>query len=488
MEETMPEHIFTKNSLEEILNKTKGKTLGQVDKNNVFDRTKTKPKITGIAGDVIEQSVLEYPADIKQEADLLVDGTPVELKTTGIRYSKKDKKSVEAKEPMSITAVSPDTIVNEEFGTSKFWNKMAHTLFVYYLYDSDKTVTAAEYANFTIQGYQFHQFSDQDKEILKNDWSIVRNFIRNVDEADIDTEYPKISKLRTQMMYMDTAPKWPHRPRFRLKRAVVTNIVKEHFGVHFEPLKAENSFNSYSELDQKLHDFTKNYKDKTMREIATELNMKISNKHINKSIAEKLIVKMFGSDKGKLRDIDNFNKLGIIPKTVVQNYKKQRTEDMKFEPIDFDEWSDKSKQFEDSYIYNFFLNPILLIVFRETDKETPLIDTVFKGFKRINLDEEILQDELNATWNKVRELVWNDDVKMEMMHNKKGQIMITPKTKLPKMQNNLPKSSDYTFFIRGTGSNAKNKTLNLNGVQMYQQYVWIKGLYMMNLINSMDYI
>jgi len=43
------------------------------------------------------------------------------------------------------------------------------------------------------------------------------------------------------MMYMDTAPKWPNRPRFRLKRAVVTNIVKEHFGVHFEPLKPENS-------------------------------------------------------------------------------------------------------------------------------------------------------------------------------------------------------------------------------------------------------
>ncbi|WP_338231284.1 MutH/Sau3AI family endonuclease [Companilactobacillus muriivasis] len=224
----MPDHIFTKSKLEGILNKTTGKTLGEVDKNNVLDRTKTKPKITGIAGDIIEQSVLEYSADTKQEADLLVDGIPVELKTTGIRYSKKDKKSVEAKEPMSITAVSPDTIVNENFGTSKFWNKMAHTLFVYYLYDSDKTVPAAEYANFTIQGYQFHQFSDHDKEILKNDWSIVRNFIRNVDKADIETEYPKISKLRNQMMYMDTAPKWPNRPRFRLKRAVVTNIVKEH--------------------------------------------------------------------------------------------------------------------------------------------------------------------------------------------------------------------------------------------------------------------
>ncbi|WP_338231285.1 hypothetical protein [Companilactobacillus muriivasis] len=226
-----------------------------------------------------------------------------------------------------------------------------------------------------------------------------------------------------------------------------------------------------------------------MQEIADELNVHIHNKNRPaKSIAERLVVKMFGSDKGKLREIETFNKLGIIPKTVVQNYQKKRTEDMKFESIDFDEWTDKSISFENSYIYNFFLNPILLIIFRETDKETPLLETVFKGFKRLTLDEDILQSDLNDTWNRVRWLVWNNDVKMETMHNKKGQIMITQRTKLPKMQNNLPKSSEYLFFLRGTGSNAKNKTLDLNGVQMYQQYVWIKGSYMMDLINSIEYI
>lgn len=36
------------------------KTLGQVDVNNVFARTITHPKITGIAGDVVEQSILGY--------------------------------------------------------------------------------------------------------------------------------------------------------------------------------------------------------------------------------------------------------------------------------------------------------------------------------------------------------------------------------------------------------------------------------------------
>lgn len=486
----MPDHIFTKAKIESILEKTKGKTLGQIDKNNVFDKTISKPKITGIAGDVIEQSVLGYPADIKQEADLLVDGIPVELKTTGIRYSKKDKKAVEAKEPMSITAVSPDTIVNEEFGTSKFWNKMAHTLFVYYLYDSDKTVTAAEYANFPIQGYQFHQFSDHDKEILKNDWSIVRNFIRNVDEKDKDIEYPKISKLRNQMMYMDTAPKWPHRPRFRLKRAVVTNIVKEHFGVHFEVLRDENSFSSYSELDEKLHNFTIKYKNKTMREIAVELGMNFpQNKPVNKSVAENIVVRMFGSKKGKLRQIDTFAKLGIIPKTIVQTDKKKRTEDTKFEIIDFDEWTNKSIEFEESYIYNFFANQsMLFIIFRETGKDTPLNQTIFKGFKRLQFDDDTLQTKLKPVWEKVRELVWNNEVKVSIVHNKNGAIRITPSTKLPMEKTNFPKSSDHDFFMRGSGANAKDKTLTINGQKMYNQYIWVKGKFMINLLESKNYI
>ena len=77
-------HTFKKEELITILNSAVGKTLGEVDKNNVFYRTIKHPKITGIAGDVIEQSVLGYPADSSKNPDLLVDGLEVELKTTGI--------------------------------------------------------------------------------------------------------------------------------------------------------------------------------------------------------------------------------------------------------------------------------------------------------------------------------------------------------------------------------------------------------------------
>ena len=57
-------HFFRRDELESILFAVKDKTLGEVDKNHVFDRAKNKPKITGIAGDVVEQSAPAWTAPI----------------------------------------------------------------------------------------------------------------------------------------------------------------------------------------------------------------------------------------------------------------------------------------------------------------------------------------------------------------------------------------------------------------------------------------
>ena len=224
---------ISKNDVIKKLDKCLNKTLGQVDKNKVFEKMKSHQKITGIAGSVIEQSVFEYPADNKQRPDLIVDGIEVELKTTGIKYSKKNKKEYEAKEPMSVTAVSPEKIVCEEFLNSNFWHKLEHLLFVYYLYDSQNVVTSDKYAEFIIKGYHFHEFSEVDKKILEQDWTSVREFIVNLkrDYTDYKTQLHRLSsELRDTLMFIDTAPKWPNHPRFRIKRSLVSNIVKKHFG------------------------------------------------------------------------------------------------------------------------------------------------------------------------------------------------------------------------------------------------------------------
>ena len=479
-------HFFHKDELIKILDNCLDKTLGEVDSNNVFDKTKEKPKITGIAGDVIEQSVLGYPADTRQEPDLDIDGVKTELKTTGIKYLN-NKTKFTAKEPMSITAVSPNTIVNEEFLESNFWHKLEHMLFVYYLYDSPTTVKASQYADFPIKGYQFHEFNSEDVEILKNDWKIVRDFIKNLQNEyeNYEDEYPRISyELRPKLMYIDTAPKWPNPPRFRLKRKIVSNIIQEHFGETLEQLPGK--YTSYSELDQTFHNLAEKYKGKTIAELIDLLS--INAKTINKAIGEQIIVKMFGGKSKKMQDIELFDKLGIIGKTITLTENKTRKEDMKLFTIDFDEIANAECEFEDSQFYDYFANnKFLCIIFQRPHNEAKPAENIFLGFKMINFEEEFIQKEVKKTWIRIKDLVNNNKLEDVIKLTKEGKPKIN-KNGVVSSAPNFPKSSEGNIFVRGTSSTSDVKPLEINGIKMYYQQIWVKGLYIVEKLNNEPYI
>lgn len=469
-------HFFTRNELEDILDNCLGKTLGEVDVNNVFDKTIKNSKITGIAGDVIEQSVLGYPADNLQRPDLCVDGVDTELKTTGLKYSK-NKTKLEGKEPMSITAVSPASIQVEQFESSNFWHKLEHLLLVYYLYNSSTTVKAADYANFPIKGYEFHVFSKEDEERLKNDWTIVRDFIIDINKEYPDapeSQYPRISsELRPRLVYLDTAPKWPHSPRFRLKRAVVTNIVQEHFGGKLEQLPGK--YNSYNDVDNKCRQLTKLDGGKLVSDLVIEYSIVCAK--ISKSINEQILVRMFGGSTKKMNKIDMFSKFGIICKSLTLSKTGLKTEDTKFCTIKFDDWVNPDIKFEDSLIYDYFSNhQFLFMMFREPSLKAPLEDNVFIGFRRLSFSDEFINVHLRKTWDEVRYLVWNNLIE-ETICMKDG-TPIKNKSGTYKTAVNLPKSENNVVFFRGTGNNAKDKREVLNGIKIYSQQVWVRGTYM----------
>ncbi len=486
-------HVFTKSALDSILTNVIGKTLGSVDSKNVFARTILHPKITGIAGDVIEQSVLGYPPDNDQEPDLIVDGRKTELKTTGIRTPKKDKNHVfEAKEPMTITAVSPKTITSTTFEDSKFWHKLKEMLLVYYHYDSDTTVKASEYANFYIKGYEFHQFSNEEKEILKNDWLQVYNFIKEINEnaPNPELEYPKISsELKAQLMLIDTAPKWPHAPRFRLKRAAVSTIVQKYFGEQFEILK--QSFSSYDDLDKQLAIYTAKYYNKTISQLITELNIPINlnnKKDVSKSISEQIVTRMFGASSKKMNKIKLFSELGLTVKTITQTKEGARTEDTKLFRIDFDELLNQNTNFEDSAMFNNFNEKqFLFIIFEEPNSKSQLLKNRFIGFKRFTFKDDFIEKEVKRTWHDTKNLIHKNELKEIEVLDKKG-MKILNKNGIIRTSINFPKSKTHTIFIRGTGANSAQKPLILNDIKMYNQDLWIKGVILVDLLQRIDYI
>ena len=482
-------HEFRRKDLIRRLEAYLNKTLGEADVNHVFDKTKTNPKVTGIAGDVVEQSILGYPADNRQEPDLLVDGVKTELKTTGIRYSKKEKNKYEAKEPMSITAVSPDAIVLETFEQSNFWHKLEHMLLVYYLYASAITVTAAEYADFPIKGYEFFEFNDADREILKNDWTTVHDFIvelqRDYDEPQ--DEYPRISsELRDRLLYIDTAPKWPNPPRFRLKRSVVTNIVQKHFGESLEQLPER--YTSYSDIDHKCHELTVKYSGKTVESLADILCL--DGRLDGKAISERLIVRMFDGQAKKLQKVELFNKIGMLAKSIALTKEGLRTEDMKLFCIDFDEVSGWGTEFEDSSFYGYFADSqMLCIVFEEPSPEAAFKENRFLGFKRISFSQDFIDNNVRPVWEKIRELIFNNTLRDVVIIDKKtGKPRVNPKTGTVQSAPNFPKSSDGEVFVRGSSSDSTFKPESVNGIRMYRQYLWIKGAYIAERLADTDFL
>ena len=130
--------VFTQEQVKTLLSAVIGKTLEAVDKAGLFKLHAGHDKVKGIAGDIIEISVLGCNKDSLQEPDIIVDGELTEIKTTGMAKPKKNDSPYlfECKEPVSVTAVSINFPVHEEFESSNFWHKLAHLLWVYYWYNS----------------------------------------------------------------------------------------------------------------------------------------------------------------------------------------------------------------------------------------------------------------------------------------------------------------------------------------------------------------
>lgn len=502
-------HFYHKNDLVSILNATVDKTLGEVDKNNVFDKTKSNPKITGIAGDVIEQSVLGYPADSDQRPDLDVDGVLTELKTTGMRLKKENGRFMyEAKEPASITAVSIPTIAKEAFYDSKFWHKVKDILFVFYHYESPKAVPAAEYADFHIRGYSFHEFSPDDIEVLKNDWQLIHDFISDIqercDDEEAKKEYPDLSTIiNKKTTYLDTAPKYPHPPRFRLRKRVVTAIIREKFdGERFE--KLPERYLGRSDVERKCSELMHQFKGWSMANILEYFGITVDKnaKAFPKQYAEQVIVRMFGGTVKKISKIEMFQKFGYIGKAITVSAKDTRTEDTKLFSVDFDELTDeliedengelREKVFEDSDLYHYLTdNKLLCAVFKENvpleNGKIVLGDNMFMGFKILDLSDNEILNEARKTWEETRALIKNGLLRFVPCLDDHGAQRYTPKTKVPMGAPNLPKSEDHLIFFRGTGRDATDK-VNINGIDMLRQDYWIKGSYLADRLKHIPII
>lgn len=517
---------FVYNLLEGI----KGKTLGDIDKSGQFVRTAKSEKITGIAGDVIEQSVFGYERDSKQECDIEIDGVLTELKTTGVRVPKKYLNSIKgkerdeynmylvAKEGISITHVTFEPNIQTDFMTSHFWEKAKRLLIVFYEYQSYDVVPASAYARFPIIDYCYNTFSDEERSMLQSDWEIIRDYLQGIyrDYASFEDRYKHLVGfthiLRPNLLLIELVPGFKKRstgsyqkPRYRLKQTFVDYIVRGHFNkkrVNNE-ITLDKPFASFAQLDAKCHMLACEYAGKTLSELKAlfDINTQV------KDVAAQCVLRMFGVARGQLNQIADFVKAGIIAKTITITPKGGRTEDMKLSHIDFEEWSDRDIDFMDSEVYKYFCeHSFLCPVFCERGDMSPrkkhesmetyearlrqeTLLTTFEGFKRFAFDETFIENDVRRTWDDSRRLIHRNELTWEYVYdknnkkrmNKSGSYMGAP---------NFPKSSEYNVFFRGGAdvSTEKTRTECINGIRMLPQFFWLKGSFIVSTLQEIPYL
>ena len=513
----MAEHVYQKNDLIKMFDSVLNKTLGEIDNIGIFDYLYSEGfnLQKGIAGTIVEQCVLGYPPDSKQEADLVVvDGdkrVSTELKVTGMRISKDGGTHFVAKEPMSITAVGIFDLAEQDFRTSHFWNKLEHMLIVYYHYLYEKAIEVHDYKDFPIKGYEFHEFDSEDEATLQRDWYYVHDFVEEIVKKHTDkagNEWKEAVKqdyidnhywLREVLSYIDLAPKFP--PRFRLKKPTVNSIISKHFGYNLEQLPGK--YTTVSDIDAKCLELSRTYSGKTIGEIADMFGIpRLSGTgKENKGIAEKIIVRMFGGKSERLNQVALFSRFGLIAKSIVITPEGRRTEDMKLYRIDFDEMMQETVLeedgsvrpffFEDSELYSYFADhELFCIIFREPPKEYranpvtgkkeevlhPLAMNTFVGFQRLVFSDEFINSSVSKVWEDTRWKIAERELKDVVKYKKDGSPVITGVGEVSSAPNFM-KSSENVVFIRGGGkdSSAESKTENVNGIKMLPQFIWLKG-------------
>ena len=505
---------YTKAFVRTLLEGVKGKTLGEVDKSHQFSRTASNSKITGIAGDVIEQSVFGYKRDSKQECDIEIDGVLTELKTTGVRVPKSDLAKAQgkvgdaynvflgAKEGISITGVTFEPWIQTDFDSSHFWEKSERLLIVFYEYKSYEAVAASEYAEFPIVDYCYNTFSEEERAKLRADWEIVRDYLNVVytENPAPDKRYEKLvgftHLLRPKLLLIELVPGFKkkstgsyQKPRYRLKQTFVDYIVRGHFDKSRakSEISLKESFSSFAELDARCHALSAKFKGKTFAQLKTALGVEADIS--NKSFGAQCILKMFGAKCRRLNQIADFTKAGIIAKTITITPEGERTEDMKLHRIDFEEWADRDLEFQDSAVYSYFCeHSFLCPVFCENDGSDSR-QTTFEGFKRFAFDNEFIENEVRRTWEDSRTLIHKKRLRWEFVYDKKGKKR---KNKSGSYMGapNFPKSADYLVFFRGGADDSRNeaKTEVINGIKMLPQFFWLKGSFIADKLKTLEYL
>lgn len=416
-----------------------GKTFGEIDKTGRIENDKAK----GGLGQIVEESFFEYEINSNSESDFEELG--IELKVTPFKRNKNG--SISAKERLVLNIINYHKEAYTEFKHSSFWKKNEKLLLLFY-----EWVPEIERADYKIIKAHLHTYSEEDLEIIKQDWEKIVSKIRaglahELSEADTNylgaaSKGASKSSLRTQpssdILAMQRA--------YSLKQSYMTTLVRKLINkedlVRFTTPTELKGKSLFELLEQKFFP----YKGMSLEDIALKKDLDINYK--SKSFLQEFVSGLLGIRGTKLNQIEEFEKANIVNKTVRLEPNGIPKEHMSFRNIDFFEWL--KEEWEFSWVKQYFEETKFLFIifqYKESKEENPGRKLYFEGIKLWNMSKIDIEKQLKTFWRDMQSLI-ADGIKLTPAHQKNRTII----------KNNLPKPGyNNLCHIRPKARNADDK-------------------------------
>lgn len=423
-----------------------------------IDRTGRLSTGKGAVGTVIEESWYGYSPNSEAEPDFPEAG--VELKVTPYLHG---KKGIRAKERLVCNIINYMEEYDKTFDTSSFWHK-CHTLLLM-SYEYRKGIPKGDYK---IDAAILFQFPEEDLEIIRQDWEKIMEKVRAGRAHEIsegDTLYlsacPKgvnASSMR-QQPFSDIPAK---QRAYSLKTSYMTRVLNRYlFGAEESPsvirdwrllrkcrfeeyiVKKVSPFYGMTQKELKLH-FQVNSKAKNLNEILLARMLEVT---------------------GRIAYTEEFQKAGIIPRTVRVQKNGKVKESMPFPAFDFIELS-REECWEDSELY-IYLAPakFLFAIFQQREDGAYVFDRVMFW----NIPSQDLE-EVRKVWERAVRTV------------REGVVM-TPMSR--GIRNNLPKQSESPVaHVRPHGHGVEDTLPLPDGRRMEKHCFWLNSTYIRKQISE----
>lgn len=438
-----------------------GKTFGEIDKLNLLDNTRNK----GNFGQIVETGYYGKPLDNKSQADFYELG--VELKTTPVKKIKNNQLS--AKERLVLNIIDYMTLPSETFEDSSFLKKSTKMLLVFYLWEQGKLPK-----DFKIINVFLHQFSESDWSIIREDWTIIYNKVKNGQAHELsesDTTYLSACTKGANRESTREQPFSPIRAKqraFSLKSAYMTALIRKITDPNaFETITSHNT-----SLEDVLSAKLSPYFNNEIKTLINQFNLSnVQAKQRNQMLASR----MLGIKKNSLSDIEEFAKANIQLKTIKLNKNGMPKEDMSFKHFSFidilkETWdgTEELDYTDKSQVNEFFSNTQFLLFITQIGEDKV---ERFVGYKLWKVPGSVLENEIRSTWE---ETIRTINTGVLLLNDSRGR-----------QTNNLPgKKFNHVCHVRPKAKNSKDTYPLPDGREMTKQGFWLDKKYIKSILEN----